>query len=134
MAKMASVFISYRGKDARKAKRLAERITRAGHKVWLDQWRIKIGDSIVGSIDEGLAKADYLVLCYSSAGGSPWWETEWQSTLARQLSGLKVKILPVMLTDGPVPHILRDLKYADLAADWTKGVAELLRAIRDSRQ
>jgi hypothetical protein len=52
------------------------------------------------------------------------------STLARQLDGQPVKILPVHLTGGSVPEILADLKYADLVADWDDGVRRLLAAIR----
>lgn len=87
--RMANVFISYRGSDAKKALRLAKRIGKAGHKVWLDQWKIKIGDSIVGRINEGLAEADYLVLCYSSSGDSACTTVEWGSALYDHLSGGK---------------------------------------------
>jgi hypothetical protein len=41
-----------------------------------------------------------------------------------------VKLLPVRLTGGKPPAILADIRYADLVADWTKGFAELTRAIR----
>lgn len=127
---MANVFISHRTADAVEVELLAEEIRRAGHTVWLDTREIGIGDSIIGRINEGLEGAAYLVLCYSSAGASPWTDVEWMSTLARQLSGHGVKILPVLLTGGTPPAILADIRYADLVKDWSGGVAELLRAIR----
>lgn len=127
---MSNVFISHRKQDADLAKRLAQEIANAGHQVWLDEWEIGIGDSIVERIDQGLAGAAYLVLCYSAAGMSPWVDREWMSTLHRQLSGHAVKVLPVLLSgSGQPPAILADIKYANLVADWDKGVAELLRAI-----
>jgi hypothetical protein len=55
---------------------------------------------------------------------------EWMSALARQLNGRGVKVLPVRLTGGESPAILEDIKHADLVADWSSGVAELLAAIR----
>ena len=64
---MASVFISHRRVDAAEAIKLAEEIKAAGHKVWLDDWEINIGDSIVGRMQEGLDQTAYLVLCYSSS-------------------------------------------------------------------
>jgi hypothetical protein len=52
------------------------------------------------------------------------------STLARQLNGMDVKILPVRLTGGDPPAILADRKYADLVEDWSKGVSLLLDAMK----
>ena len=127
---MANLFISHRKTDSAAAERLAEAARLAGHTVWFDEWNIDIGDSIVARIDEGLEGAAYLVLCYSSSGLSPWVDREWQSALARQLSGHGVKILPVLLTGGAPPAILADIKYADLITDWDQGIGQLLRAIR----
>jgi hypothetical protein len=128
---LANVFISHRGQDIKEADRLAEEIRKAGHQVWLDEWKIDIGDSLVQRINEGLEGASYLILCYSSAGvTSPWMSREWMSALSRQLNGHGVKLLPARLTGGKAPAILDDIKYADLVNDWSKGMAELLRAIR----
>lgn len=128
---MANVFLSHRGADAALAERLAKDIERAGHKVWLDEWVIDIGDSIVQRIDEGLTGAAYLVLCYSDCGVmSPWISREWMSALHRQLEGHDVRILPAMLTGDEAPAILADVKAADLRADWDAGLARLLKSIK----
>lgn len=128
---MASVFISHRTSDGLPAERLAVEVRRAGHDVWLDRWRIDLGHSIVERIDQGLMNAAYVVICYSSDGiGTPWMSREWMSTLARQLDGHNIRLLPVLLTGGRPPAILADIRYADLTMDWSKGVAELLRALR----
>ena len=128
---MANVFISHRGSDTQEAERLAGEIRAAGHQVWLDEWNIGLGDSIVERMDEGLAGATYVVVCYSASGvTSPWMGREWMAALARQLNGYGVKLLPVRLTGGDPPAILADIKYADLVKDWSKGLSELLRAIK----
>ena len=128
---MANVFISHRRSDVQQAEQLANEIRDAGHQVWLDEWNISLGDSIVERMNEGLEDATYVVVCYSSSGVmSPWMSREWMSALARQLNGYGVKILPVLLTGGEPPAILADLKYADLVRDWSQGVSELLRAMR----
>jgi hypothetical protein len=127
---MANVFISYRGADGQQAERLAKEIQAAGHDVWLDLWKINIGDSIVQRIDEGLAGTTFVVVCYSSAGVmSPWMSREWMSALSQQLSGKGVKLLPARLTGGEPPAILSDVRYADLVKNWDEGVKELLRVI-----
>ena len=127
---MANVFISHRGQDIKEAERLADEIRMAGHDVWLDQWKIDVGDSLVHRINEGLEGATYLILCYSPAAvTSPWMSREWMSALSRQLNGRGVKVLPARLTGGEPPAILDDIKYSDLVKDWSNGVADLLRAI-----
>lgn len=128
---MANVFISHRLADNAEAEKLAGEIRGAGHEVWLDSREIGIGDSITGKMNEGLEGASYLVLCYSGTGVmSPFISREWLSALSRQLEGRRVKILPVRLTGGEPPAIIADLKYADLAVNWSAGITELLRAIR----
>lgn len=130
---MGNIFVSHRGaaSDTEKVERLASELSTTGHNVWLDSWKIDIGDSIIQRINEGLADSTYLILCYSSSGVlSPWMSREWMSTLAAQLNGKNVKLLPVKLSGGEPPAILDDIKYADLAADWDKGVSDLLRAVK----
>ena len=128
---MPNVFISHRSGDAVEALRLAEELRRGGHNVWLDESAINLGDSIVERIEQGLRGSTYLVLCYSDAGVmSPWISREWMSTLARQLEGQNVRILPVMLTGSTAPAILADIHAVDLRVEWDKGLALLLRSIK----
>ena len=54
---------------------------------------------------------------------------EWMATLAHQLNGYEVKVLPVRLSGGKPPAIVADIKYADLVKDWDNGVIELLKAM-----
>ncbi|MET0424081.1 MAG: toll/interleukin-1 receptor domain-containing protein [Actinoplanes sp.] len=126
---MSAVFISYRSADDAAARRLKTDIEGCGHTVWLDSDQIRIGDSIVGKIDEGLTGLDFLILCLSAAGPSPWTDQEWMPTLKRQLDGVAVKILPALLPGGTPPAILADKRYADLAKDWDAGVRDLCDAM-----
>lgn len=128
---MAAIFVSYRAPDAVPAERLANELRSRGHDVWLDTWEISLGDSVIGKMNEGLAKAAYLLLCCSSSGlDSQWVSREWMSTLVRQLRGVDVKILPVRLTGGESPAILADIKHADITKDWDSGVRGLCAVIR----
>ena len=99
--------------------------------MWLDDWEVAIGDSILGKIKEGLRDAKYLVLCCSPHGvDSPWTAEEWESFRTRQLNGQNIKLLPVKFGAGEPPLILAHLKYADLDRDWVTGIAQLLRVIQ----
>ncbi|MFP2906088.1 toll/interleukin-1 receptor domain-containing protein [Pyxidicoccus sp. 3LFB2] len=128
---MANVFISYRRSDFHQVEKIANEVRQAGHKVWLDEWEIQLGDSITGRMNAGLSESAYVIVCCSSAGiTSPWMGREWMSSLARQLNDQQIKLLPVLLDGGAPPAILADIKYANLGRNWSAGIAELLRAIK----
>lgn len=126
---MAAVFISYRSMDHQAALRLKADLEKCGHSVWMDSDQIRVGDSIVDKINQGLSELEFLILCYSSAGSSPWVNQEWTSTLKRQLDGVNVKILPARLTGGRPPAILAGTRYADLVNEWHTGVRDLCDAM-----
>jgi hypothetical protein len=131
---VARVFICHRKTDDAPAERLASDLRAAGHHVWLDVWEIGVGDSILGEMNRGLEAADYVVLCLSTAGvDSPYASREWYSTLARQLRGERVTLLPAHLSGGKLPAILSDILPADLVNDWSQGVSRLLKAIGSRR-
>ena len=128
---MPSVFISHRMSDSALAEKLAGEIEAAGHDVSFDVWEVGVGDSIPGWMNSALAKANYVILCYSADGvESPYILQEWLTTLSRQLDGHKVKLLPAVLSGKNVPALMYGVKYADLMADWSQGVKDLLAAIR----
>lgn len=129
---MSRVFISYPSEYAEQAGRLVVGLRAYGHDVWWDVEKINIGDSVVAALDTALAESSYLVLCIGQSDRStPWRDVEWMSTLARQVSGAQIKILPALITRRPrTPAILSDLAYADLAADWDEGVRRLDKAMR----
>jgi hypothetical protein len=128
---MANVFVSHRAADAAVAEQLAADIRADGHHVWLDEWAIDIGDSIVEKINEGLEGSTYLVLCLSAHGSTtPWMSREWYSALARQLNGHTIRILPVRLSGAAVPAIIADFKYVDAAADYPAALTQLLSRLR----
>jgi hypothetical protein len=128
---MAEIMISHRTADTFMAENLAKEIEQAGHVVRLDSSELNVGDSITEWMNSAVSNVQYVVLCYSVHGvESPWIIREWASTLARQLQGKGVRILPVILTGGDAPALLADIKTADLTRDWARGIGELLRAIK----
>jgi hypothetical protein len=55
----------------------------------------------------------------------PWMDREWLSFLTRQLEGEGVRVLPARIGHSKGPALLRDIKYADLASSWDKGIEAL---------
>lgn len=59
---MANVFISHRSVDNKPAEQLADELRTAGHNVWIDVWKLDLGDSIENkkalcSVQKGLKQA-----------------------------------------------------------------------------
>jgi len=125
-----SVFICHASEDKPKARSLGRALKSIGSDVWLDEWEIKVGDSIVQRINEALAQATHLVVLLSETScQKPWVTKEWSAALMRQLADNSITVLPVRLDDHPVPAILADLRYADCRRSIRHGIAELRQAI-----
>ncbi len=124
------VFISYSSKDRKLARWLSVDISGAGHAVWLDEWRIKVGESIPNKIGQGLCEAEFVVLLLSKhAVESRWVEQEWQAKYWQEIQDKRIMVLPVLLEDCQIPILLRAKRYADLRESYGKGIEDLLVAI-----
>lgn len=90
------VFISHAGEDKETvAIPLAERLQRSGLRVWLDCLELKVGDSLRGKIDEGLAQSRFGIVILSPAFlGKRWPTLELNGLAAVEDDGRNV-ILPV---------------------------------------
>jgi len=93
------VFISHASEDKESiARPLAEALILAGFLVWFDEYELRIGDSLRGKIDEGLASARYGVVVLSKNFFSPkkqWTRRELDGLTAREDADGKKRILPV---------------------------------------
>jgi len=123
---MSSVFISYAAPDRILALRLAQDMTQFGHQVWLDLWQLRVGDSLVRGIGEGLTQADYLIVLLSPhATQSAWMEREWEVLASIEITQRRTVILPVLLAECVVPILLRNKRFADFRSSYALGLAQL---------
>ena len=124
------VFLCHASSDKPFVRQVRNDLANAGHSVWIDEFEIKVGDSIVTKIDEATEKADALVLFISEAAmSSDWVKREWSSSLSRMLSGSSIRVLPVVIEDCSRPALLSDIKYADFRESYNSGLNELLQAL-----
>jgi TIR domain-containing protein len=122
----ARVFVSHSSKDKPFVKKLVEELRKRPLNVWVDETELKVGDSIVSKISEGLKETDYLVVVLSKASvSSRWVQEELNAALASQLAGKGV-VLPVLIEDCDVPVLLKDRLYADFRFDFNAGLQKLL--------
>src|SRR4051812_28659177 len=97
---MASVFISYAALYLIFTLRLAHDITQLGHQVWIDVWELAVGESLVGRIGEGLARADYLLVVLSpQSTQSAWIEREVEILTSIEIAERRTIILPLMIAE-----------------------------------
>jgi len=128
---MPSVFLSHSSQDSDLALRLARDLETQQIEVWLDEWEIRVGDSITQRIQHGLENVDYVVVLLTRQSvRSGWVEKEWQSQIGIEAESRRIRILPVKSGDVVVPTLLRDKKYADVTHDYAAALDLLVRSIR----
>jgi flagellar biosynthesis GTPase FlhF len=107
-------FISHASEDKESFVRpLADLLITQGHKVWYDEFQLKIGDSLRKKIDEGLKFSKYgIVVLSRDFFRKNWTEYELNGLVAREMNGIKV-ILPIW------HNVTRDevLSYSPTLAD-----------------
>lgn len=114
------VFISHSSMDHGFVLLLANRLKNELINVWIDDWELQVGDSIVQKINEGLKRCDFLIIVFSENSiKSEWVLRELNSTLMRQLTGKEVTILPILLEIEPekLPPLFSDIYAARFPTD-----------------
>lgn len=130
----ASAFISYSSDDAEFVARLASDLASSGKNVWWDRWEIRVGDSIVEKINNGISRNDYLIVVLSpNSVRSAWVKKELNMGLMRELTTRNVVILPIVIADCNIPAIISDKRYADFRVSYDIGLSDLLSAILPKR-
>jgi len=108
------VFLSHNAKDKPRVRRLAERLKRAGLRVWFDEWIVRSGDIIALKVDEGLEQSRVLLLCVSqNALASGWVALERGTAVHRDPANDDRRFIPLLLADCELPDTLRRYKYVD---------------------
>jgi hypothetical protein len=125
-----TIFLCHSSADKGFVRMVNDDLRRLGATTWLDENNIKVGDSLVGKISDGLKTSQFLAVFLSPASVKSQWTTkEWQSYLSRQLAGNAVTVLPVLIEKCEIPAILADLKYANFTESYHEGLKELRAAI-----
>lgn len=126
------IFLSHSSKDKPFVKALATDLAEAGYRPWLDEWQIKVGESIPRKINAALQECKYFVIVLSpNSTNSKWVEEEFYATYGNIFSDSGKVILPVLLEKCEVPYILKHYKYANFLDDYKKGLNELMNALNE---
>jgi len=126
-------FLSHSSADKAFIRQLAGDLTANGISVWLDEQRIRVGDSIPEKIAQGLAESDYFLIGMSQKSvDSAWVQKELNNALMTEVQRRNVHILPLKLDDTAMPAIIADKKYADFSKSYKAGLDDLLTALKGS--
>ena len=121
-----TIFISYSREDSKFVDHLARKLVARRHHIWLDQWELSVGDSLIEKIQSALTGSGaILVILSKSSVSSEWCRKELSSGLIRELSEKRVVVLPCVIDDCEIPLFLRDKLYADFRKEPDEGFSQV---------
>ena len=127
------VFVCHSSADKVIAREIAEGLRQLGFDSWFDDWEIKLGDSLVEQLNEGLDAAGAFIILFSkNAAASRWVQEETNAALIKRIRK-DARIIPVRLDKTELPPLLSSLRYATVreSADVRPVLDEIARALLD---
>lgn len=123
---MPTIFLSHTSIDKPFVEKLAGDLERLGVRVWYDKYEIKVGESILWKIDQGIRESEYLGLVISKeAWESEWVKTEIAAAWQKQVQQKGHFVLPIYYRECEIPLFLSGIKYADFRNDYQAGLKDL---------
>ena len=126
------VFLSHSSLDSSLARQLAIDLKSVGVDVWLDQWKLEIGEAFRPSIEHGVDKSDFVIVLLTSASvASSEVSKEWQRKTLEEARVNRVSVVPVRGENCEMPDILAHRSYADISGgSYGLGFRHLLEILR----
>ena len=124
---MPGVFLSHNTADKGFSWKLGKSLQEYGIQVWIDEAEIKVGESLIRKISEGIEEMEYLaVILTPSSVSSGWVQKELELAITSEITGKQLKVLPVLYKDCDIPFFLRDKLYVDFRGDFDSGFQKIL--------
>jgi hypothetical protein len=124
-------FISHSSKDKPFVRQLAADLVASGVQVWLDEQRIRVGDSIPERVAQGVAESDFFLVVVSKASiQSEWVKKELNQALVHEIEKRRVTVMPVLLDSVEIPASIKAKKYANFTESYATGLGELVLSIK----
>lgn len=127
------LFLNHASEDKDFVRQLYDRLVAEGFEVWLDERSLKLGDSLLGKINEGLLASDYGVVVLSPTFfGKKWTRAELAALMALETTTKKM-ILPIWknLSAAEITELMPTL--ADrVAVNADAGLDVVVQAIKSA--
>lgn len=130
---LPTVFLSHNHADKPFVRRLAADLDNQGIPYWLDEAEIKVGESLIEKIRDGIDRMDYVAVVLSpDSVASPWVQREVDVAMNQEIMGRRVKVLPVMYRKCELPGFLLGKRYADFSDEsrYAAALEDLVRSLR----
>ena len=127
---MINVFISHNYKDKPMARKIANELDKYGIKVWIDESEIRLGDSLIEKIKDGLDHMDFLIALISeNSVQSEWVKKELDIAMNKEIDGKKVITIPILVGKCELPEFLKGKLYADMSTSrkYNENISVLIR-------
>ena len=112
----------------------AEALTKKDVKVWMDDWVLLPGDSIVEKIyDEGISKSDIMIVVLSQNSVESKWVKDEINTGKIISIEQGMKIIPIIIDDCKVPECLKSTLFEKISdvGNYSKSLDRIIAAIFD---
>ena len=110
-------FLCHASDDKHRVRRLAQKMSDAGLKLWLDEEQIEFGDRITEKIESGLQESNFVLVCLSPKfRESRWCRSEYGPILSREIESDSTRVIPVELAAcfaSDIPSLLFDKLRVD---------------------
>lgn len=129
---ITSVFLSHNHSDKPFVRKLARDLEGHNVKCWLDEAEMKIGDSLIQKIMDGIDSVEYFAVILSpSSIKAPWVVNELDTAMNYQINGRPIKVLPIMLKECDPPGFLIGKLYGDFKdeAKYLESFKKLTKSI-----
>lgn len=114
---MVNVFISYASEDIQLVNELSSFLDDNGFDVWLDKKNILAGENWRESIQRGLEKADFIVVCISrnsvNKRGFVQREMKYALDMLDEFLDDDIYLIPLVLDNSPIPRRLSKVQSTD---------------------
>lgn len=125
---ITSVFLSHSSADKRVVGNIGAQLAANNIKVWIDEAEIRVGDSLIEKISEGIVSCEYLAVALSRiSSASEWVRREVNIALSQEIAGKRVRVLPLKLNECEIPPFLLDKKYIDFSDSYSSAIGRLLK-------
>ena len=109
------IFVSYAHQDKQMVDVIVDRLTLAGHEIWIDHLRLRPGDNISRKIEDGIETSDaVLVVVSANSLSSKWVQQEFSLLALSEISKHASRVIPVLIDSSSVPSYLLKYLYIDL--------------------
>lgn len=126
------MFLSHNHEDKPFVRRLATDLSVFGASIWIDEVEMKVGDSLIERIGDGITGSDFVIAVLSkNSVQSAWVRQELEIAMTRQIGGAKLRVLPIRLDDATLPSFLIGKLYCDFSRpnDYRQSLRQIIHAL-----